>query len=156
MIRRRSLLSLGRSLNKERRGVNCRRVLMIGLILSMIGCASNALSLGADEEISLDLIPPFIQSESLSISVNFPELKHLDELDEEDRQALQVSSNTPIILSSYFGPDVRVISWSFESNFTLNLQLERTEDAPYGEYNVWVEVSNSFGVFTGYGSFFVF
>lgn len=156
MTRRCSLQSLGRSLNKERRGLCRWSILVVGLVVSTVGCVSNALSLGADEEISLDLIPPFIQSESLNISVKFPELNHLDELDEEQRQELQVSSDTPSILSSYFGPDVQVISWSFESNFTLNLQLERIEDAPYGEYDVWVEISNSFGVFTGYGSFFVF
>ena len=156
MPRRRCLPCLGHSLSKERRGLHRRSMLTIIMILSTLGCASNALSLGAVEEVSLDLVPPFIQSESLSISVHFPDLKHLDELDEERREELQVSSDTPIILSSYFGPDVQVISWSFESDFTLDLQLERTQGAPYGEYDVWVEISNSFGVFTGYGSFFVF
>ena len=40
--------------------------------------------------------------------------------------------------------------------FTLEIELIKSEDAPYDEPDVFIEIENKFGYFSGRGEFFVF
>ena len=116
----------------------------------LAACESQALSLGVPERVRVVVTPPFIQANTRTVRVTFPEFVHLTLTPEERSEVVES------VLASDFGPDVTVTAWRFEEDFVLSLDLERAQGAPYGEYEARVEIQNRFGTFSGEGGFFVF
>jgi hypothetical protein len=118
-------------------------------LCGLLGCESQALSLGVPAAVRVVVTPPFIQSDTRTVRVSFPDFAHLS-------ATAGGGEVVESVLASDFGPDVTVSAWRFEEDFVLSLDLERAQGAPYGEYEAHLEIENRFGVFSGEGGFFVF
>jgi hypothetical protein len=113
----------------------------------LVSCQSSALVVDLPQQLSIELLPNYIESDTQQVKVSF-----------KDLSALTVKQNIQdvALLNWDFGPDVELESWRAINEFEIQIKLRRLKNAPYGEYKSKLVLQNNLGKFEGFGGFFVF